>query len=503
MINGRVGVKRKLLLSLALFVWAAPALAMRIDNYKAPRGKFKEGEVIVKYKDNVRRDRPTMLGIYEKADIQKVRRFKGVFKNFEHLFLKKNVPVAEAIKQLMINPEVEYAQPNYLVYAQPVAEKATGGNTKAVPCIPGYDIPGCKPIICYIIPFWPGCDDKTPPPPPQDPGNPGDPGDPGNPPPPADPNNPPVNDKPSEVSPPAADPNLGELYGVQKIGAPDAWGSDIRGSQEIVVAVIDTGVDYNHEDLNFNMWRNPNPQKGDIVGWDFVHNDPVPFDDHSHGTHCAGTVGAVGGNGKAISGVAQKVSIMALKFLDSNGSGDLASAIKAIDYAVDNGAKILSNSWGAQAPLESNRALLDAILRAEKKGVLFVAAAGNDSSNNDTDPGIPASFETPNMLSVAATDSNDKLASFSNFGKRTVHLGAPGVNIYSTVPGNNYKRYSGTSMACPHVAGAAALVWSTNPSMNYKEVRERLLKSVDRVQALEGKTATGGRLNVARALGLK
>lgn len=296
-----------------------------------------------------------------------------------------------------------------------------------------------------------------------------------------------------------ADPELSKAYGLGKIGAPEAW-KTWQGSKDMIVAVIDTGIDYNHEDLAFNVWRNPNPTKNDIVGFDFVHNDGLPFDDNQHGTHTSGTVGAVGGNGKGVSGVAPKVSIMALKFLSGEGSGTTADAIRAIDYAIEHGAKVLSNSWGGKGD-DGNQALKDSIERARAKDVLFVAAAGNDGTDNDgRDPSFPAAFDNDNLISVAATDASDQMAFFSNYGAKTTHVAAPGVNIYSTVPGNKYAQLSGTSMACPHVAGAAALIWSKNPTWNYKKVKEVLMKTVDPLPSLKGKTVTGGRINVLKAL---
>jgi large repetitive protein len=227
----------------------------------------------------------------------------------------------------------------------------------------------------------------------------------------------------------------------------------------------------------------------------------MPYDDQGHGTHTAGTIGAVGGNGKGVSGVSQKVSIMALKFLSAQGSGDTAGAIKAIDYAIAHGAKVLSNSWGGQGD-QDNKGLYDAIERAKAKNVLFVAAAGNDSENNDTSPrrSYPAAFDNDNLVTVAATDEKDGMAFFSNYGVKTVHVGAPGANVYSTIPGGGYKSESGTSMACPHVAGAAALIWSKNPTWTYKQVKDALMKTADVIPALQGKTVSGGRINVLKAL---
>jgi len=446
--------------------------------------EYKPGEILVKYRDDMRRDRNVMGFIYDLVQVEKVKRFGGNMRSMEQLFVKKDANLQELIAKLEKHPAVEYAQPNFILRALPIAEARRPSS--GMPCIPGFEVPGCDPDACMFPGFPPGCKDDGG----------GSPGEPGNPTPPSE--RPAVGEKPADVNPPVADPELEKAYGIGKIGSDEAW-KTTRGSQDVVVAVIDTGVDYNHEDLSFNMWRNPNPDKNDLVGWDFIHNDNLPFDDNMHGTHCAGSIGAVGGNGKGVSGVNQRVSIMALKFLSGEGSGDTAGAIKAIDYAIGHGAKVLSNSWGGKGD-EDNKGLREAIARAEAKDVLFVAAAGNDSSDNDKDPTWPASFNEPNMLTVAATDKSDAMASFSNYGVKSVHLGAPGAGIYSTVPGNSYKSLSGTSMACPHVAGAAALVWAAHPKYTHKEVKKCLMESVDQISALNGKTITGGRLNVAKAV---
>lgn len=191
---------------------------------------------------------------------------------------------------------------------------------------------------------------------------------------------------------------------------------------------------------------------------------------------------------------------MAVKFLSAQGSGDTAAAIKSIDYAVSRGAKVLSNSWGGKGDDGSNGALKESIDRAGQAGVLFVAAAGNDSTNNDKTPVFPAALDSDNILAVAATTETDGLAFFSNTGVKTVDVGAPGANVYSTTPGGKYGKLSGTSMACPHVAGAAALVWSQYPNADYKEIKRRLMDGGDAIGALSGKTVTGKRINVAKSL---
>lgn len=311
--------------------------------------------------------------------------------------------------------------------------------------------------------------------------------------------------------PPVADPQISSMYGLSKIGVQQAW-QITSGSSKVLVADIDTGIDYNHEDLINNVWRNPAEIAGDgidndangyiddIVGWDFRDKDARPFDDNSHGSHTAGTIAATGGNGIGVSGVAQQASIMALRFLGgSQGSGSLEDAIKAIDYATENGAQIMSNSWGGGG---YSQAMFDAISRANDKGILFVAAAGNSGTDNDSKPQYPASYQLPNVLTVAATDSADKLASFSCYGVKAVHLAAPGVKILSTTPGDKYASLSGTSMAAPHVTGAAVLLKTAYPKMKAKELKAVLMDSVEQLGALEGKVSTGGRLNISKAFAI-
>jgi serine protease len=294
------------------------------------------------------------------------------------------------------------------------------------------------------------------------------------------------------------------------IDAPEAWDT-ARGTGATIVAVIDSGVDYNHPDLNANMWRNPNETASDgidndnngfvddVFGADFANNDGNPMDDNNHGTHVAGTIGAVGNNGLAVTGVAWTTRIIALKFLSASGGGSTSNAIRAIDYAINNGAKILNNSWGGGG---YSLSLDQAIQRARNAGVIFVAAAGNSSSNNDATANYPSNYAVNNVVAVASTTRTDGLSSFSSYGATTVDLGAPGSNILSTTPNNTYSTFSGTSMATPHVAGALAVFWDANPSLTYDQVIQKLFQSVDPIASLAGKTVTGGRLNLKKLLDL-
>lgn len=292
------------------------------------------------------------------------------------------------------------------------------------------------------------------------------------------------------------------------IGAVRAWDLS-TGSHDIVVAVIDTGVDPNIPDLKENIWTNEAEANGrsgvdddnngyvdDIHGYDFVNRDGDPTDDHSHGSHVAGTIGAKGNDGYGVAGVTWNVRIMGVKFLSKDGGGTLEDAIKSIDYATNMGAKILSNSWGGGGFSEL---LKQSIERSHAAGALFVAAAGNESNDNDTSPTYPATYDVPNVIAVAALDNRGTLAGFSNWGKRTVHLGAPGVNVYSTTP-KGFSSYSGTSMACPHVSGAAALLMSYAPNLTAMQVKERLLARVAPMTKIKSKTVSGGIVNVYYAL---
>ena len=222
------------------------------------------------------------------------------------------------------------------------------------------------------------------------------------------------------------------------------------------------------------------------------------MDDNAHGTHCAGTIGGVGNNGRGVVGVAHKVSIMACKFLDDEGRGYTSDAISCLDYALNMGATITSNSWGGSG--YSTSAMSNLIDVAERKGQLFVAAAGNSARNNDRNHNFPANYPQDIVISVASTTESDRMSSFSCYGRTTVDLGAPGSNIYSTTPGNNYESFSGTSMATPHVAGALALMYSVNPGLTATDAKRIIMSTGTAISALSGTTVSGKRLDVAAAI---
>ena len=333
------------------------------------------------------------------------------------------------------------------------------------------------------------------------------------------------------------DSQYGQLWGLHNVGqsilgAPGAPGAHVAaqaawdrttGSRNVVVAISDSGVDYNHPDLAANLWSAPAAFTVNINGqtitcgagtrgYNAIQNNCDPLDDHNHGTHVAGTIGAVGNNGAGVTGVNWQTSMMAVKWLNSQNSGFLSDAIKSLEFVVQarnafagTGAadvKIINNSWWAGSP---SNALLEQIRRVQAHGMLFVAIAGNGTNNNfvakdnDVSPTYPGSYDEPSILTTAATTNQDGLASFSNYGKLRVHLGAPGASIYSTIRNGGYAYFNGTSMAAPHVAGAAALLLS-RCDLTAAGLKGTMLSHVDPTVALADKTTSGGRLNVHRAL---
>ena len=321
----------------------------------------------------------------------------------------------------------------------------------------------------------------------------------------------------------------GEIgYENADIDAPEAW--DIHtDASNIVVAVLDSGIDYNHPDLASNMWVNQaelngdpnsdddgNDYNDDVYGYDFADGDSDPNDYNLHGTHVAGIIGAVGNNNLGVTGVCWNVKIMSVKIFPNYGEATFISrAIEGIEYAIDNGATVLNNSWGG-GPYDSD--LYDAIKAAEAEGVLFIAAAGNSGDNNDSTPFYPTSYDVDNIISVMATDQKDvrsiwpEYNSSSCYGQTSVDLAAPGSNILSTFPtyetgvmafnsfSTDYEIIDGTSMATPHVSGACALVWSMYPHLSMLEVKQIILDSADELNSLQGLCVTGARLNLYQAL---
>lgn len=276
-------------------------------------------------------------------------------------------------------------------------------------------------------------------------------------------------------------------WALEKVGAAKAW-EITRGSKDVIVAVIDTGIDYKHRSLKDNIFINKKEIPGngidddkngfidDVNGWDFKENNNNPMDatgqrNPGHGTHCAGIIGATG---EDVSGINPHVSLVPLRFLGADGSGDLFASIKAIDYAIGLGVHVISASWGAAVPRSGAQPLIEAILRADQKGIIFVAAAANDGQSNDVKEVYPANAGTPNMISVAASDVNDEKPQWSNYGRKKVDLAAPGADILSTLPGHKSGKLSGTSMATPLVAGLVALLKSQDINMTGAQARSIL-----------------------------
>ena len=310
-----------------------------------------------------------------------------------------------------------------------------------------------------------------------------------------------------------------QMYGMFKIQAPAAWDRS-TGSAQVVVAIIDTGIRYTHEDIAANMWHNPGEIPGngvdddangyvdDYYGYNFANNNSNPIDDYNHGTHVAGTIGGVGNNSKGVVGVNWNVRLMAVKLHDAAGNATAANAALCFQYVTmmkNRGVniRVTNNSWGGPPEAAAyDQVLKDAIDATGNAGILNVFAAGNDNRNIETTPSYPASYDSPSILSVASSTSTDARSSFSNWGAVSVDLAAPGSNILSSVNSgdSSYANFSGTSMASPHTAGAAALLAAYRPSLSVASLKAALMTTVDVLPQWQGLVVTNGRLNVARAI---
>jgi len=410
-------------------------------SYGKERIEYKEGKIIVKFK-NFGKERINLLLSQKGFSILKE------FKNLKNLFVVQigNKNIYEVIKELKNMPEVEYVEPNYIIKALVLPNDPQFNNQWGLHNV-GQSIRGT-----------PGTYDAD-------------------------------------------------------INAPEGW-DQTTGDTSIVIAVIDTGVDYTHSDLIENMWKNPfeipgngidddnNGYIDDIYGINAITETGNPMDDNGHGTHCAGIIGAKGNNNNGVCGVNWKISIMALKFLSSYGGGTLDDVLECIDYVIDmknKGVNIVatSNSWGSYG---ESMALYQAIEELMRKGILFICAAGNDGINIDYNPSLPGGIYLPNVITVSATDKNDNLAFFSNYGKYKVDVGAPGHEILSTFPSNNYYWASGTSMATPFVSGLFGLIKSKYSNYDWTKIKNLILTGGKNLSSLHNKTITGKIIRVDGSL---
>ncbi|HJT64840.1 MAG TPA: S8 family serine peptidase [Pyrinomonadaceae bacterium] len=301
------------------------------------------------------------------------------------------------------------------------------------------------------------------------------------------------------------DSRFGEQWALRNTGQTGQFGADIdasgawqttTGQANVVIAIIDSGIDFTHPDLADNQWLNSNPVNGDPHGWDFVADSGEIIDEQGHGTAVAGIVAASGNNQVGVTGVMWRASLMSLRVLDAAGNGDVAAAVEAIDYAVDHGAQVINLSWGTTG---ESFALKDAIKRAIQGGVVVVCSAGNSGQDVDATPYYPAAFRIPDLIAVAASGGFDQLTSWTNFGRKSVSLAAPGVDILTTEKGGGYWNVSGTSAAAPLVSGVAGLLRSANPTLNPHAISQALNKGARPVVSLAGKVTSGGVLSASGA----
>lgn len=290
------------------------------------------------------------------------------------------------------------------------------------------------------------------------------------------------------------------------ISATKAWKQHVGRTDGPIIAVIDTGIDYNHPDLKDNMWVNPGEIPGngedndgngvidDVYGYNAFADNGDPMDGHSHGTHCAGTIGAVGDNGIGVVGVNHKARLMAIKIFSDSGSTNTAAILRGINYATKMGATITSNSWGG-GPF--SQAQKDAFAASP---ALHIIAAGNNGRDNDKFDNFPSNYDIPNKVAVAASDRFDNKARFSQYGVKNVEIAAPGVDVFSTIPGAKYGNMSGTSMATPHVSGVAGLVASAFPELDAQGIKDKVLNGADQLENWKQFVTDGRRLNAEGAL---
>ncbi len=413
--------------------------------YAGESTRYVPGEIIVKFKPGVNaqsflaKKGMTSLGLSSKREI------KLSYQKLNVLSVGSEKSLTNTLTTLKNNPDVIYAEPNY-IYTAAVMPKERSVVKKGLEKSPFAELTAATPD----------------------------------------------------------DPSFGQLWGLRNTGSNEPKGSagvegaDVnamkaweitKGSRNVRIAIIDTGIDYNHPDLKGNV--------DSAHGYNFVNDTKDAMDDNGHGTHCAGTIGGVHDNKIGVAGVMADVTIIPIKFLSGDGSGTLEAAVKSIDYATELNVDLMSNSWGGGGRSE---ALYEAIKRASDKGIIFTAAAGNSTSDNDATPSYPASYDVPNVVSVAALTAQNDLAYFSSYGRNSVHIAAPGHNILSTLKGGKYEIMSGTSMATPHVSGVLGLLLAKEGRMPHEVMKERLTMTGVPVAALRGKTQTASRIDAYNLL---
>jgi len=424
-----------------IFLLACP---ISVSSQETKKLKYVPGELLVKFRSGVSRHLAQATHRY--LGSRTIKRFRRI--NVDHIKIPEGSSVEEAISVYRLDPDVEYAEPNYIRRAF------------LMPNDPDFD----KLWGLHNTGQTGGTQD-------------------------------------ADIDAPEAwDTQTGSSNVV--IAVIDT-GADLDHVDIIDNIWKNTGEDWLGGSPGNDGWDNDgNGKPDDYYGWDFVNNDNDPDDDNApdyHGTHVSGIIGARGNNNVGITGVCWSASIVPLKILAANGIGSVASEIEAIDYAIDKGAKIINVSSGGK---DFSQSEYEAIKSARDAGLLFVAAAGNDGEDNDSFPVYPASYDLNNIVAVAATDHNDSRASWSNYGPTSVDVAAPGVNIYSTKAGDSYQYLSGTSMAAPHVSGLAALIWAADNSLTYTQVKDRILNGVDPRSSMDGKILTGGRINAKNTIPL-
>lgn len=443
---------------------AAPAAATKADVAAPGKPEYMPGQVIVKFDRSMTKS--AVESLVSRQGLTTMKRFaipeqmqKSFGGELYQFKVRAGETVEDAIKRISGQPGVAYVEPNYKIHIDDPKTSSDAQLTKS--------LQGAQPGSAEVVP----------------------------------------NDLDSRLWGIRNKGQNGGTAGVD-VGAVGAWSSTTGkpNGQGALITIIDTGLDYTHPDLAANVWTNPNEIAGDGIdndnnGYvDDMHGANVnaktgnPMDDNDHGTHCAGTIGAVGNNGNGIVGVNWNTTMASAKFLDANGSGSYADAIEAVLYATRIGSRVTSNSWGGGG---FSQALYDAF---KASPALHICAAGNESSNTDNTPSYPGGFDLDNIVSVAAIDRNGHLANFSNYGATTVDLAAPGVDIYSAQPGGKYQSLSGTSMATPHVSGVAGLILAQYPDITNEQLKARLMNTVTKEDELAGKMVSGGRVNAANAL---